>query len=166
MQQKLHINGREYSVPAKTMVILNITAIHTHPKHWGKDSLIWRPSRWITSSHNSTQTLGLRGDEKHREDEEWQPEAGTFFPWSDGSKVCPGMRFSKVEFVAVLSTLLRHHHVEPRSHAGENKEDARRRTLSVLGDCRFAMTLYMADPRSVAMCWTPFAGSQDMTGLD
>lgn len=64
------------------------------------------------------------------------------------------MRYSKVEFVAILSTLLKQHHVEPRRQAGDGKEAARQRTLGVLGDCKFSMTLYMADARSVAMCWT------------
>ncbi|KAL8730187.1 MAG: hypothetical protein Q9166_004270 [cf. Caloplaca sp. 2 TL-2023] len=158
-QQKLHVNGQELVIPAKTLVILNTTAIHTHPKYWGEDSLIWRPSRWIESSNPSTQTpcppgdmvssTGVEGEELR-----W-PEPGTFFPWSDGSRVCPGMRQSKVEFVAVLSTLLRQHHVAPSRLTGEGKEEARRRALSVLADCRFAITLYMANPRSVAMCWIP-----------
>lgn len=52
-QQTLQINGREYDVASRTMMILNITAIGNHPKHWGQyprlttfalDPVVIRPS--------------------------------------------------------------------------------------------------------------------------
>ncbi|KAL9588475.1 MAG: hypothetical protein Q9203_002715 [Teloschistes exilis] len=157
-EQTLNINGRLHAIPPKTTVILNITAIHTHPQYWGEDSLIWRPSRWIESNAGEKQASFTPRDETRvallEKETLREPEPGTFFPWSSGSRVCPGMRYSKVEFVAVLSTLLRQHRVEPASLGGESKEAAQRRVLGRLADCRFAMTLYMADPNSVAMHWS------------
>lgn len=158
-EQRLTVNGQEQIIPSGTRVILNTTAIHTHPKNWGEDSLTWRPSRWMESKDSSAQTPRLSGHNGYaagaKGEELRRPEPGTFFPWSDGSRACPGMRYSKVAFVAVLSTLLRQHHVEPRRLVGESRHEACRRVMSVLGDCRFAMTLYMANPKSVAMCWSP-----------
>ncbi|KAL8940112.1 MAG: hypothetical protein Q9216_002993 [Gyalolechia sp. 2 TL-2023] len=157
-EQKLNVDGKEHVIPPKTTVILNITAIHTHPQYWGEDSLIWRPSRWIGLGDASNDSPPLGGNAmvlaRLKDEDVHQPAPGTFFPWSDGSRVCPGMRYSKVEFVAILSTLLRQHRVAPRRLKNESEEDARRRVLNKLGDCRFAMTLYMADPKSVTLYWT------------
>ena len=82
------------------------------------------------------------------------PKRGTFFPWSDGPRVCPGKKYAQVEFVAVLSTLLRMHRVDPVPKPGEGMEDARQRVLDVLADCGFGLTLYMRKPNSVAIKWT------------
>lgn len=86
------------------------------------------------SSRDPTQPHGQGVNEKEGatgEDEDlWQPATGTIFPWSDGSRVCPELRYSKVEFVAILSTLLQRHHVEPRRQAWNVKEAARQRTLA------------------------------------
>ncbi|KAI4106119.1 MAG: hypothetical protein LQ339_003116 [Xanthoria mediterranea] len=91
------------------------------------------------SSRDPTEPHGQGVNEKEgatgEDEDSWQPAAGTIFPWSDGSRVCPEMRYSEVEFVAILSTLLQQHHVEPRRQAGDGKEAARQRTLGVLGDC-------------------------------
>ncbi|KAL9594856.1 MAG: hypothetical protein Q9219_006791 [cf. Caloplaca sp. 3 TL-2023] len=158
-EQSLKLNGRVHTIPANTTVILNITAIHTHPKYWGEDSLEWRPSRWLQQKASLSQTadsLTNESSEPALEGEEFlQPEAGTFFPWSDGPRVCPGMRYTKVEFVAVLSTLLQRHRVQPATLAGESEQAAQARVLGRLANCRYGLTLYMADPSSVAMCWIP-----------
>ena len=151
-EEQLSIGDRIHTIPPKTMVILNVTAIHTHPKYWGNDSLVWRPSRWIEPKP----TVGGETTPGSLDDETLHsPEPGTFFPWSNGLRVCPGKRYSQVEFVAVLSTLLRRHRVEPAKMEGESMSEARQRVLDRLTDCKFTMTLHMRDPSSVAMQWIP-----------
>lgn len=135
------------------MVILNVTAIHTHPNYWGEDSLVWRPSRWIEAQATTNSAGHVKSSGSVEDEVVGWPQPGTFFPWSDGLRVCPGKRYSQVEFVAVLSTLLRRHRVEPVRMAGESKEGARHRVLDRLADCKFTMTLHMRDPSSVAMQW-------------
>ncbi|KAL8652124.1 MAG: hypothetical protein Q9210_002875 [Variospora velana] len=154
-EQRLIVNSREHTIPSGTTIILNIMAIHTHPGYWGEDSLTWRPSRWIEPEYSLDQLGGDKERAANPKGERlWKPRPGTFFPWSGGPRDCPGMRYSKVEFVAVLGTLLRQHRVEPRKLAGESEHESYRRVMSALGDCKFAMTLYMANPKSVAMCWS------------
>ncbi len=41
------------------------------------------------------------------------PQPGTFLAWSSGPRICLGMKFSQVEFVAVISTVFARHIVEP-----------------------------------------------------
>ena len=136
------------------MVILNITAIHTHPRYWGQDSLVWQPSRWIEANATNS-AIDVRSSRSIMDETVRWPQPGTFFPWSDGPRVCPGKQYSQVEFVAVLSTLLRRYRVEPVRMTGESKEGARLRVLDRLADCKFTMTLHMRDPKSVAMQWIP-----------
>lgn len=52
--QSLKINGKELLIPADTMGLLSICAMHTQPRHWGEDSLVWRPSRWIISPEDAS----------------------------------------------------------------------------------------------------------------
>ena len=81
------------------------------------------------------------------------PAGNIFFPWSDGPHVCPGKRFAQVEFVAVLSTFLRRHSVEPLRLEGETSSGARKRVEDVLGDCIFGLTLSMREPDKVELRW-------------
>lgn len=111
--QSLAINGREYTIPVKTYVSVNSIALHTMPRYWGSDSMVWRPNRWIPCSQ----------DAKGREDEKFlQPTPGSYVPWANGPRICPGKKFSQVEFVAVISCLLRRYRVEPVLLQGESPQ--------------------------------------------
>ena len=59
------------------------------------------------------------------------PIKGTFLPWSDGARVCPGKKFAQVEFVALTVALFQDRRVEPMPEAGESVEAARKRMLEV-----------------------------------
>ncbi|KAG6353424.1 hypothetical protein INS49_005605 [Diaporthe citri] len=50
-----------------------------------------------------------------------------FFPWSLGARNCPGKKFAQVEFVAVMSYVLRLYRVEAIPLKGESPEDTRKR---------------------------------------
>jgi cytochrome P450 len=57
------------------------------------------------------------------------PTSGSgFYAWGAGPRICPGMKFSQVEFCAVMSSILRKVRVETVT------EDARERMLNVLKD--------------------------------
>jgi cytochrome P450 len=60
--------------------------------------LEFRPQRWIVTSDTGTESL-------------FMPQPGTFLAWSSGPRICPGMKFSHVKFVAVISTILARHDV-------------------------------------------------------
>lgn len=137
----LDINGQVYQIPEDMLVVPSLQAMHTLPYHWGNDSLVWRPQRWITGS-GSLESERL-----------FKPLKGTYFPWSEGIRNCPGKKFAQVEFVATLVVLLTNHVAEPATRTGESLEDARTRVLAVVKDSNVKLLLQMRDPRSVSVTW-------------
>ena len=142
----LSINSKTFLLPADTLVCPALQSLHTDPKHWGKDSLRWRPQRWIT--HPSPD-----GKSNLESEELFQPAKGVYFPWAEGARNCPGKKFAQVEFVATLVALLRNHVAEPVPRSGESLDDARRRTLAVVKDSNVELLLAMRNPRSVSVRW-------------
>lgn len=85
-----------------------------------------------------------------------EPPQGAFYsPWTLGPRVCPGKKFSQVEFVAVLATLLRDHRVKPVLRAGETTDQARRRMLAVIEDSEVLVTPRIRRPEAAAVFWVP-----------
>lgn len=115
------------------------------PRYWGSDSLVWRPNRWIIRSSDAK---GLEGEEF------LQPTPGSYVPWANGPRICPGKKFSQVEFVAVISCLLGRHHVEPVLLEGESQEEALKRILKLVEDSDVEVTLKMNHPDRVKLRWT------------
>jgi cytochrome P450 len=76
-------------LPPKTQVMLNSWPVHASRCHHSSESspTKWDPKRWISPS----------GELIH---------ASSFFPWGSGPRICPGMKFSQVEFCAVLVGLV------------------------------------------------------------
>ncbi|KAL9596408.1 MAG: hypothetical protein Q9179_004620 [Wetmoreana sp. 5 TL-2023] len=148
--QTIYIDGSAYVIPPKTLVMLNICAMHTNPRYWGEDSLNWRPSRWITTSLCDQKS----GPQEPIEQETlFEPRKGTYLPWSGGARVCVGKKFSQVEFVAVMAVLFQKHRVEPVMETGESVEKARRRVVGVIEDSLLRMTLQVRDPTLAAISW-------------
>ncbi|KAK6088595.1 cytochrome P450 [Seiridium cupressi] len=82
------------NLPPKTIILPSYCSMHTDPKYWGSDSLEWRPSRWIRPSPNVGNIPG--------EEEIDMNQRGVFLGWSEGTRDCPGKKFSQVEFVALM----------------------------------------------------------------
>ncbi|TVY85427.1 putative cytochrome P450 CYP13A1 [Lachnellula suecica] len=135
----LTVNNKTYSIPADVLVVPALQAQHTHPRHWGSDSLDWRPQRWITS--HASQDLAS--------EVLFQPPKGTFFAWSEGLRNCPGKKLAQVEFVAVMVGVFGGNVAEPVCGPGESMKDARRRVLEVVKDSNVELLLQMRDPGSV-----------------
>ncbi len=126
-------------------------ALHAHPRYWGEDALVWRPSRWIKHSSDSTsEDVGTRISRERL----LVPEKGAYFAWSEGARGCPGKKFAQVEFVATMATLFRNHRVDPVPGYGETLDQARHRVLDVVKDTRMQLLLQMRDPNSVAVTWS------------
>ena len=136
----LTIKDRIYAIPADTIIVPNLQASHTFPRHWGPDALTWRPQRWITGSTIASEAF-------------FKPLKGTYFPWSEGLRNCPGKRFAQVEFVAVMATLFQHHVAEPVPRGSESLDRARERVLAVVKDSNVELLLQMRDPGSVRVRW-------------
>ncbi|OAP58718.1 hypothetical protein AYL99_07808 [Fonsecaea erecta] len=136
--------GRTVVLPPRTTVLANNAATQTDPKLWGDDAHVWRPSRWISSEKEGEESL-LPGPR----------DGAAFLTWSHGPRVCPGKKFSQVEFVAVVAQLFRNHRVDPVLEVGEDMLDARRRIERVVEDSHVGLTVTMRHPERIRLKWSP-----------
>ncbi|KAL1876453.1 hypothetical protein Daus18300_002697 [Diaporthe australafricana] len=139
----LDVAGKTIVIPPNTMVIPSYAAVQTEPRYWGSDSLTWRPSRWI----QGTATPG--------EEDLIAPHKGTFLGWSEGARDCPARKFSQVEFVATMATLLRDWKVNPVPLEGESMDVAQKRVLDLIkNDSGPVLLLQMLHPERASLVWT------------
>ena len=131
----------------------SLLAIQTHPSNW-EDPLVWKPSRWISSTSSAASDNPQSGPTGQVGQETLvTPAQSTFFPWSDGPQNCPGAKFAQVEFVAVLACLLQNHRVGVAREPGEDAEKAKKRALAATEDCDLQLLLRMRDADSVRLEW-------------
>lgn len=121
-------------VPPNTFVMPNFYALNLLPSLWGPDANQFKPQRWIESVPNSAErvhasngsnspqnsTRSLLGESLKAEPSSLDnprnsvsPHGAIFVVWAHGPRVCPGKKFSQVEYVAVMTTLLSHYKIEP-----------------------------------------------------
>lgn len=129
-------------VPAETYVSTNFYGIHSDPRWWGADSLEWRPQRWIRIDPRTG-----------KESIAPPPPGAVFMPWSTGPRVCPGRKFSQVEFVAVIASLLKGCRLEPLVIEGkmQTMEQARRALLEVIEDSQNIITPKLRRPEDAGV---------------
>ncbi|KAI9713837.1 MAG: hypothetical protein M1820_000567 [Bogoriella megaspora] len=141
--QIVTIAGTDIAIPPNTFVVANSQALHCDTRSWGDDALEWRPDRWILQR-------GIPGEEELIE-----PQPGTFIGWAGGPRVCPGKKFSQVEFAAVMAALFREHKVAPRAEGNETAQETRKRLERMIEDSTItAITLQMKNPRDVRLVWS------------
>lgn len=133
--QRINIHDQEHVLPPQTTVTLNFAALHTNPTNWSPDPLQFRPSRWVIP------------DEKEESGTRFfEPAIGSYMPWNSGPRVCPGRKFSQVEFVRVVYGLFasgtRVHLVQ---EPGEGLKGARERAMKMINDAKVEVTLKMVD---------------------
>lgn len=105
--------------------------------------MTWRPDRWIIASPN--QGLG--------EEEFLELKSGTFLPWADGPRVCPGKKFAQVEFVAVMVGLFG---FGARVDVADtsSKEEKRQAIMNNVEDVVLTgTTLKMKNPGKIPLKW-------------
>ncbi|KAH8747232.1 cytochrome P450 [Diaporthe sp. PMI_573] len=142
----LVIGGNTYSIPPQTLLLFNMHAAHADPGYWGDDSLEFKPSRWIERTPTTTEDDGSEALIK--------PLRTVYMSWLDASHVCPGKRFSQVEYVGLMVGLLGTHYVEPaRESLGEDIEHARQRTKDCLADSGTKLVFEMLRPETVPLVW-------------
>ena len=154
--QVLQANGRDINIPKDTLVVPNLMALHTRPRYWGEDSLIWRPSRWIESSFTPTSPVHVPLATRLRNESIMiPPPRGSFIAWSEGMKNCPIKKFTQVEFVATMAAVFRNHKAQPVVKHGKTLDEARVRVLNVVKYSTVELLLQMRDPDGVALTWAP-----------
>lgn len=154
--QPLNIGGRTVIIPKNTMIIPNYSALHTHPRYWGENSLEFEPSRWIISDPKLSGDVATP-DAAHRAEKfkELPKNNNPFVGWSGGARNCPGRKFSQVEFVGVLVGLFRDFRVKPVPEAGEDDAMARARLAEqIRSDTGMRLLLQMLHPEKAVLQWT------------
>ncbi|EXJ66173.1 uncharacterized protein A1O5_10789 [Cladophialophora psammophila CBS 110553] len=138
----LRVQGQEIMVPVETYVSVNLYAIHTDPRWWGNDSLKWKPQRWVVVDPATG-----------KESIAHPPPGAAFLPWSVGPRVCPGKKFSQVEFVAVISTLLREYRLKPliMEEKMTTEKQAASALMEVLSDSMNVITPKMRRPEDAGV---------------
>ena len=154
--QPLKIGKNTVIIPKNTTVIPNYSALHTHPRYWGKNSLEFEPSRWITSDSQPNGDAYHPNAALHAETFKEPPKSNSpFVGWSGGARNCPGRKFSQVEFVGVLVGVFRNFKVNPVPQAGEDDAMARARLLGqIQKDTGMELLLQMLHPEKAVLQWT------------
>ena len=149
--QPLKLGTKTVLIPENTVVIPNYSALHTHPRYWGHDSLDFEPSRWITADGPVSATDDSQPVEHLKE----PPSRNSpFVGWSGGARNCPGRKFAQVEFVGVLVGLFRDFKVKPVPLKGEDDKMARLRLLDQIRmDTGMKLLLQMLHPERAVLEW-------------
>lgn len=139
----LCVGGHEIFIPEGTFVSTNFYALHTDPRWWGSGNMEWSPKRWITKDNES----GLEAIAS-------PPAGGAFLAWSSGPRICPGKKFSQVEFVAVIASLLHKFRLEPlvmRDKGMTTQEDAAQALMKTIKNSEMMTTPKMLNPEAAGI---------------
>jgi len=154
--QPLKLGTYTVLIPKNTVIIPNYSALHTHPRYWGHDSLEFEPSRWITPDPHISTTSDSQASSSHPVEHLKEPPTrnSPFVGWSGGARSCPGRKFAQVEFVGVLVGLFRDFKVKPVPLKGEDDGMARARLLDqIRTDTGMRLLLQMLHPERAVLEW-------------
>lgn len=160
---------RELTIPPNTLASMNFYALHLLPTLWGPDADQYKPGRWVEKVNTTDAgakaatspqygTTSLLGERLKAEPSPIKNPTNSvsqngaiYMPWYHGPRVCPGKKFSQVEYVAVMTTLISQYRLEP---VGD--------LMSVVGDCRFNITPTFNRPKDAGVRIVPryFKSSQ------
>jgi cytochrome P450 len=125
-------------LPPNMILLVNFQAVHNSPAYWGADSTQWKPQRWIRNVSGQETLVGA-------------PEGSEFIAWACGPRICPGKKFSQVEFIAVLATILQSYRIRLATKPGESFVQARDRTIGVMEDSILNLSVRMVRPDDAAL---------------
>lgn len=115
--QVVHMAERNHTLLPGTLILINTSALHNHPKYWpytgpGASSEAgpnpvdaFDPDSWLCTGFANAELQ--QGATQLR----W-PQEGTFVPFSDGSRGCLGKKFALVELVGVVTRIFSEYSVE------------------------------------------------------
>ncbi|KAJ4390004.1 hypothetical protein N0V93_007477 [Gnomoniopsis smithogilvyi] len=157
--QNVTIDGKQFAIPPHTDIKLDLAALHHDPNSWGPDPLNFRPDRWIPSPSQKDVSKQKRADSGHgsydyQSESLIAPAPGTFLPWTGGPRVCPGKKFSQVEFTrAILGMFRDGARVCIVEKEGESTEQARARVRETADKPEVQFTLRMTAVEEIGLKW-------------
>jgi cytochrome P450 len=126
--QVVTMDGRQFTIPDRTFLHLNIVGTHRNPRYWPERPNDFVPERWLPSQSPSSATTEKKEQVVEKENGAdglenasfetsgstslVKPVKGSYIPFSEGARACPGKRFAQVEGTAVLSALFHKYSVE------------------------------------------------------
>lgn len=152
--QPLKLGTKTVIVPKNTIIIPNYSALHTHPRYWGDESLDFEPRRWIISDPHISKINDSPLSTPHPVEhfKELPTRNSPFVGWSGGARSCPGRKFAQVEFVGVLVGLFRDFKVHPVPSTGEDNGMARARlSEQIKMDTGMRLLLQMLHPEKAVL---------------
>lgn len=151
--QELKVGEKNITIPPRTFIMAAYGSVQVDSRWWEHDALSWRPSRWIRPKA-ADKTAEIQ-DERELPEEMDMHKRGAFLGWSEGTRDCPGRKFSQAEFVATMAVLFSDWRVEPVRQEGETAEDARKRVLSLIEEeSGYVLLLQMPHPEKAPLRWT------------
>ncbi|KAI5374498.1 hypothetical protein J4E82_006732 [Alternaria postmessia] len=138
------------NLPANTQIMLNSWACQTSFTNF-PDPITWNPKRWIQPHLSETTKKALPATLAAEELKHATGGSG-FVAWGTGSRICPGMKFSQVEFCSVLSTVLKGTRVETVCGEDEEVNTARQKVMDILKDsCADPLLLHVRQPEKLEL---------------
>ncbi|KAI1610189.1 putative cytochrome P450 [Exophiala viscosa] len=129
-------HAKTIAIEPNLLVSAHFHALHLSPR-WGPDSLEFKPQRFVAVAEDGSETLTVP-----------QGDSAMYAAWSFSPIICPGKKFSQVEFVAVVAYILSRYRIEPHQEAGETTEGARARLMGVLDDKYFNISTHLKRPEA------------------
>lgn len=152
--QSLTVGKKAVVLPPHSMVAPSYGSVQTDPNIWGPDSLSWKPSRWIKPAAAATGSAGPTTSKLDDGEDFNMPVRGAFIGWSEGTRDCPGRKFSQVEFTATIATLFLDWRVDPLPAKGETLDAARERVVDLIEtDSGPVLLLQMLHPERAPLVW-------------
>ncbi|PSN66490.1 cytochrome P450 [Corynespora cassiicola Philippines] len=105
---------------------------------WGPEAEIFNPKRFVSVNESGEEKLVV-------------PEGPIYCPWVFGPRVCPGKKFSQVEFVALVAQILSKYRVEAFRNEGESVKAAESRLMGVLDHKFFNISTHLKHPEDASI---------------
>jgi cytochrome P450 len=128
--QSVTWEAKTVTVPPGTIIHLSAAAAHRNPRYWphspskiskkNHDLDDWVPERWFSSPKSAPEKDSPSQSDSEPENISFEntpkklfvPIKGSYLPFSEGARSCPGKRFAQIEITAVLSVIFKTHSVE------------------------------------------------------
>ncbi|KAI9044661.1 cytochrome P450 [Aspergillus affinis] len=130
----IRVGGESHLLPPGAVAFVNTSATHQHPRYWPRraEDRDFDPYRWLHADAS-----GEASEKKKHESRFLTPLAGSFLPFSDGSRGCLGQQFGLAELCAVVAVLFKQYSVrlltreEEDGHGNRNRSSRQPDTWSM-----------------------------------